>query len=108
MADEPIELDARRGMAARKATEERRDGAGVRADQAMLRHRQDGMEASLLAGPATSWRDVGAKAAYLISIFAETPEGREPRHRRLIESALEDIRRLSNPPPSDGAGPNGP
>jgi len=96
MTDDPIDLDAHRGMAAQKATEERRQSEAVRADQAMLRHRRDEMETSLTTGPATSWPDLAAKAAFLITLFAETAEGRDPRHRKLIESALDDIRRFTD------------
>jgi hypothetical protein len=105
MTDDPIELDLRRGMAAQKETEERRRGVEVRADQDALRVKQERMEASLLAGPAASWHDLALKSAYLISLFAETPEGQDPRHRKLIESALDDIRRLTGDPSPDDAGP---
>lgn len=105
MSDDPIELDLRRGMAAQRETDERRRGVEVRADQAALRLRQERMEASLVAGPATSWHDLALKSAYLISLFAETPEGRDPRHAKLIESALDDIRRFTDGASSDAAGP---
>lgn len=105
MTEDPIELDHRRGMAAQRETEERRRGVEVRADQAALRLKQDRMEASLLAGPAASLHDLALKSAYLISLFAETPEGRDPRHRKLIESALDDIRRLTGDATPGVAGP---
>ena len=52
MTDKPIELDARRGMAAQHATDLRRMAAEVEADRAGLRRRQDELERRLLAHPA--------------------------------------------------------
>ncbi|WP_207477917.1 hypothetical protein [Arenibaculum pallidiluteum] len=100
MTDDPIELDARRGLAGRKATETRREERAVAADQAAIRQRQDELEAALMAEPAANWPDLAAKASYLIGLFADTPEGRDPRHAQLIRSALDDIRRLSGPEPA--------
>ncbi|HSK42027.1 MAG TPA: hypothetical protein VK943_19845 [Arenibaculum sp.] len=103
MKDIPVELDSHRGMAAQKATEARRHTAEVEADQADLRQRQDEMEHALCTGPASSWTEAGEKARYLITLFAATPEGRDPRHQTLIASVLDDIRRLSaEPPPASG------
>jgi hypothetical protein len=41
MADDPVELDEHRGMAAQKSTEIRRRLHAVRADQVALLHRQE-------------------------------------------------------------------
>jgi translation initiation factor IF-3 len=103
MTENSIELDAHRGMAAQKATEARRHTVEVEADQAVLRQRQDEMEHALCAGPASTWVEAGEKARYLISLFAATPEGRDPRHQTLIADTLDDIRRLSATPPPDTA-----
>jgi len=100
---DPIELDVHRGMAAQKATEVRRHTAEVEADREILRQHQDEMEHALRAGPAATWDEAGQKARYLITLFAATPEGRDPRHRKLIASVLEDIQRLSENPPADPA-----
>jgi hypothetical protein len=104
MTTDPIELDVHRGMAAQKATEDRRHTAGVEADRAMVRQHQDELESALNAGPAATWEEVAEKAKYLITLFAGTAEGRDPRHGKLIASALEDIRRLSIKPPPGDAG----
>jgi hypothetical protein len=101
MTTDPIELDTHRGMAAQKATEDRRQTAGVEADRAMLRQHQDELGDALSAGPAATWEEAGRKALYLITVFAGTPEGQDPRYRKLIVSSLEDIQRLSgNPAPA--------
>ena len=101
MTTDPIELDTHRGMAAQKATEDRRHTAEVEADRAMLRQHQDEMADALSAGPAATWEEAGRKALYLITVFAGTPEGQDPRYRKLIASSLEDIKRLSgNPAPA--------
>ena len=95
MADDPVDLDEHRGMAARKATEIRRRHSEVQADQAALRQRQAEFEAFLVAAPATTWAEAAAKARYLIQLFAATQEGQDARHQKLIASVLDDLARLS-------------
>jgi hypothetical protein len=82
-------------MAAQKATELRRVLAEVAADQESVRGRQRALEAQLIAAPATSWTNVAEKVRYLLCLFATTPLAQDPRRRRLIASALKDLRRLS-------------
>jgi len=101
MTTNPIDLDVHRGMAAQKATDDRRQTAAVEADRAVIRQHQDEMEHALCAGPAATWEEAGVKARYLITLFAGTAEGRDPRHRKLIEGALDDIQRLSRKPQPD-------
>ncbi len=48
-----------------------------------------------MAAPSTTWREVAAKARYLIEIFAATPEARDPRRQELIAGVLDDLARLS-------------
>jgi hypothetical protein len=55
LAEDTIDLDGRRGMAAQKATRMRRQLAAVDADHAALRARQEELEHLLLAAPATDW-----------------------------------------------------
>src|SRR5690242_13349467 len=98
MTEDPIDLDIHRGMAAQKATEDRRHTAEVEADRAMLRQHQDWLCDALSAGPAATWEEAGRKAQYLITVFASTPEGQDPRYKKLIASSLEDIQRLSGNP----------
>jgi len=62
MTDRTIDLDHHRGMAAQKATELRRLLANVEANENELRHRQDELEAHLLAAPAVNWHDAADKA----------------------------------------------
>jgi hypothetical protein len=95
----PTDLDAHRGMAAQKATEDRRHTAEVVSDRAVRRQHQDEMEQALSAAPAATWAEAAEKARYLITLFAATPEGKDPRHRKLIASALDDIQRLSRKTP---------
>lgn len=95
MTDKPIELDEHRGMTAQKETDIRRRLHEVQADQAALRQRQEELEKLLLSAPATTWPEAAAKARYLIEIFAATPEARDPRRQKLIESVLEDLSKLS-------------
>ncbi|MBI1775704.1 MAG: hypothetical protein HYR63_10180 [Proteobacteria bacterium] len=95
MSDDPIELDGRRGMAAQKATEIRRELHEVQADQTALRQRQAELEQNLAAAPATTWADAAAKVRYLLQLFAGTQEAQDPRRKRLIESVLDDLNKLS-------------
>ena len=90
-----VELDERRGMAAQKATEIRRQIAGVAADGVALRARQEALELQLLAGPAASWVEAAEKAVYLLQLFAATTEARDRRRQTLITHVLADFERLA-------------
>jgi hypothetical protein len=94
--DDPVSLDGHRGMQAQKSTEIRRRLHEVQADQAALRHRQEELEHFLLAAPATTWPEAAAKARYIIQLYAGTPDGQDPRRRKLIASALDDLARLAD------------
>jgi hypothetical protein len=96
VTDKPVDLDERRGMAAQRDTEIRRRLSGVKADQAAVRARQDELEGFLLATEATTWPEAAAKARYLIQLYAETPEGQDPRRQKLIASAIAELDRLSD------------
>jgi hypothetical protein len=96
MTDKPVNLDEHRGMAAQKDTEIRRDLREVQVDQAALRARREKLETLLLAAPAATWLEAAAKARYLIELFAATPDAQDPRRRKIIASALEDLTRLSD------------
>src|SRR5438067_11702035 len=87
MTDDPVELDEHRGMAAQKLTEIRRRLNEVQADQAALRHRQEEFECHTLAAPSTTWAEAAAEARYLILLFAETSEARNPRRQELPDGA---------------------
>jgi phage terminase Nu1 subunit (DNA packaging protein) len=95
MVDHPIALDEHRGLAEQRATDIRRRLAEVQADQASLRQRRGELEKLLVAAPAANWREVAEKARYLITILALTSAGREPRRQKIIDSVLEDFKRLS-------------
>jgi hypothetical protein len=94
MSNKPVDLDAHRGMNAQKATEIRRRLVEVQADQAALRARQREFEDFLESHPATSKQEAGAKAKYLLQLYAATPEGTDPRRARLIAQALADLDRM--------------
>lgn len=94
MTEHTVELDARRGMAAQKATELRRLVAEVAADRARLKVRQDALEQQLLAAPAAGWPEATEKARYLLSLFAATSEAQDPRRKQLIDNLIADFERL--------------
>lgn len=98
MTDDPIMLDERRGVEAQKATEIRRHLSEIEAGEAALRHRQAELEKFLLASPAATWPEAADKARYLLTLFAGTSLGRDPRRRKIIASVLEDFERLARQP----------
>jgi hypothetical protein len=98
MTDKAIELDARRGMAAQKATDLRRLLADVEANEKALRLRQDELEAHLIAAPAANWQEAAEKARYLLNLFAGTLWAQDPRRQMLIAAVLADFQRLSVEP----------
>jgi hypothetical protein len=53
MTEKTIDLDQRRGMAAQKATDLRRQPADLEANEEALPLRQDELEAHLVAAPST-------------------------------------------------------
>jgi hypothetical protein len=95
MTETPVELDARRGMAAQKETEIRRLLHEVQANQAALRARQDELESFMVAADAMTWAEAAAKARYLIQLYAATPDAQDPRRQKLIAGVLADLVRLS-------------
>ncbi len=95
MNDKPVDLDQHRGMAAQKATELRRLVAEVAANEKTLRITQEELEMQLIAAPATTWEEAADKVRYLLSVFATTQSGQDPRRKILIKSVLKDFDRLS-------------
>ena len=108
LAEDTIDLDGRRGMAAQKATRMRRQLAAVEADHAAPRVRQEELEHLLLTAPATSWVEAVAKARYLLILFAQTPAAEDPRRATLIADVFADFERLlAESKHSPGAGDAG-
>jgi hypothetical protein len=95
VTDKPVELDQHRGMAAQKATDLRRLLTEVAANEETLRATQDALEAQLIAAPAANWEEAADKVRYLLSVFAATPSGQDPRRKILIQAVLDDFNRLS-------------
>jgi hypothetical protein len=92
-----IDLDKHRGMTAQKATELRRLLSDVEANEKLLRQRQAELEEQLLASPALIWEEAAEKARYLLSLYAGSLNGQDPRRQMLIARVLEDFVRLSSP-----------
>jgi hypothetical protein len=92
----PVVLDEHRGMAAQVETEARRHSSAVEADQEALRQTRAEMEHFLFAGPANSWPEAAEKARYLLRLFAATAEAQDPRLKQLIETVLDDFKRLDD------------
>jgi hypothetical protein len=95
MTEKPVDLDTHRGMAAQKATELRRLLSEVAANEDALRIRQQELEDQLLAAPSLSWEEAAEKARYLLSLFASSLAGQDPRRQMLIARVLEDFVRLT-------------
>ena len=96
MTDKPIDLDARRGMAAQHATDLRRMAAEVEADRAGLRRRQDELERRLLGHPAENWSQAADKARYLLGLFDAASGRGDARLKSLIAAVLADFDRLAD------------
>ena len=96
MNDRPVDLDHHRGMAAQKATELRRLVAEVAANEKTLRATQEELEMQLIAAPAKTWEEAADKVRYLLSVFAMTQSGQDPRRNILIKAVLNDFDRLSD------------
>src|SRR5262245_4209180 len=96
MTDRTIDLDQHRGMAAQKATNQRRMLAEFEASRRALRLRQDELETQLLAAPAATWPEAAQKARYLLKLFVDTAAAEDPRRQRLIAAVLADLDRLSS------------
>jgi len=101
MVDQPTNLDARRGMAAQKATDLRRLRSEVEADQEALRARQAALEDLLAAAPATDWPEAVEKARYLLGLFAQSSDAADLRRRKLIDRVLADFDHLLDRPNHD-------
>jgi len=95
MSDKPVDLDQHRGMAAQKATELRRLLAEVAANEKNLRATQQELEMQLIAAPARTWEEAADKVRYLLSVFATTQSGQDPRRKTLIKAVLDDFDYLS-------------
>jgi len=95
MTDDPVNLDTRRSIEGKMATEIRRHSLkDFEADQEALRKRQQELETQLLADPATTWSEAAVKAQYLIRRYAETSEAQDARRQKLIQRALGDLARM--------------
>ena len=95
MADEPLDLDSHRGMAAQKATDIRRALAEVETHARELRERRAALEDHLLSAPAASWPEAAAKARYVLKLYAEGLAPEDTMHRDLVAAILEDFARLT-------------
>jgi hypothetical protein len=93
--DEAVDLDTRRSAGDLIAADIRRHSLrDFEADQSELRKRQDELEAQLLAEPARTWHEAGARAQYLIRRYAQTAEAQDARKQKLVARALADLARL--------------
>jgi hypothetical protein len=94
VTEKTIDLDQHRGVAAQKATELRRLLADVKANEEVLRLRQEELEHHLLAAPAANWHEAADKARYLLNLFAASQAAQDPRRQKLIAAVLNDFERL--------------
>jgi hypothetical protein len=61
-----------------------------------LRLRRDELESSLIAAPASNWRQVAEKARYIIRLYAATLGDADTQRRSLVNAVLADFERLDN------------
>jgi hypothetical protein len=95
VSDKPLQLDKHRGAAAQKATDIRRVLADIESNSRELRDRQAVLENQLLSVPSASWPEAGAKARYLLNLYATGLAAADTRHRELVAAVLADFARLS-------------
>lgn len=95
MTEKPIDLDARRGMAAQKATDLRRLLSEVEANEKNLRERQGELEAYLLATPAATRPEAAEKARYVLALYATLLSAEDTRRHTLVAAVLDDFDRLA-------------
>lgn len=89
-----VVLDEHRGLAAQKATDERRHSSEVQADQDALRRAREELENVLFATPAHNWSQAAERAAFLLRQFAVTVGAQDPRYKQMIACVLDDLARL--------------
>lgn len=95
MADEPLELDTHRGMAAQKAVDLRRALAETENHARELREREAVLERRLLSAASASWPEAAVKARYLLNLYAANLPKHDTRHRALIAAVFDDFTRLT-------------
>ncbi|GGI23686.1 hypothetical protein GCM10010987_25640 [Bradyrhizobium guangdongense] len=91
MTDLPFDLDERRGMAAQKATELRRE---VEANLREVRVREADLENRMMTVPAASWPEAAVKARHLLNLYAVSLLAQDTRHRALVAALFDDFARL--------------
>ena len=97
MTDEPVSLDAYRDNVSKKAARLRRSKIDVvESERQEKETSEEDLEQGYLDNPARNWPDVAAKARYLVTLFAATPDAYHPRRKKLISQVLEELARLSS------------
>jgi hypothetical protein len=102
--DDPVALDARRGVGARKDAEERRKRGKVADDLEAVRARQVALESYLHGQTPQSWRAVAEKARYVIELLAATRGALDPQRQRLVADVLAELGEVARPPAPDNDG----
>jgi len=93
--DKPINLDERRGVTARLASQARRELLSeFQADQSVRQRCLNVPEKLLVTGAAKSLPEAAATALHLLDLFAATPEAQETHLRIFIGQARDDLARL--------------
>jgi hypothetical protein len=102
--DDPVALDTRRGVGARKDVEDRRKRERVANDLEIVRARQATLEHYLHGEPPNSWREVAEKARYLIELLTEAREALDPQRQQLVAEVLAELGEAARPPSPDNDG----
>ena len=97
MTSKPVGLDTKRTTESSMVTHIRRHTfQKLEVDWENLKRRREELEANLLVEPAMNWQDAAVKAQYIIRRYAETAEALDSGRQELIQSALDDLARLSD------------
>ncbi len=97
MTSNPVDRDTKRTTESSMVSHIRRHSLQkLEVDWENLKRRREELEANLLVEPAMNWPDAAVKAQYIIRRYAETAEAQGSRRQKIIQSALDDLARLSD------------
>ncbi len=95
MPDLPVDLDKYRGANAQKATEARcHDIVEFLARTHALKEQQQELERSYLKSSASTWPEVGARALYLLEVFAAESGALSGTRKKLLVQTRDALTRL--------------
>lgn len=97
MADDPVNLDKHRGMAAQRATEVRRGRSRRQeSERVSSRDRHKEIDRILASAPAADWAEAAKNARFLIELLSGGSLAQDCHYRALMARVLQDIDNLAH------------